>query len=446
MERQQLLKEAWLTAKEGCMCGREQARAWALREVWIEQNVTKKAPRSKLTHKDLYGMLEFVRQRVVVVGAGKVHPVKSSLSKMFAKMDNDKEWFPGKRDPDARAPGPAPVLRGVKRTAVAEAAMGLKRRGVEPTYADIVAQCPSAALNPDTGLAVHPNRVYKVVNEDCYDNDPALPWRHQPRVAKQRLTDAAMLRRFLWAKSMSPLPHTGEWLYLNIVWTDICNSVLPRTVAKSNEQKLARKGRKGWVSNDSRYEPENMRGDTMSLKLAGRDTERVYWAPVLTQGKLHVEILPHDFPGETEEGARILMQKVRAALNVRFQGAEKVPNVIFVDRGNGFYEQSSGNITPGFKAALKQYGLKNFMKDNCGLQPGQIGDTLLHETAVAWIRRRERKSVPVRAWEESREGLSKRLKQLVSEFNATYDVESLCRKLPKRLELLVEGKGKKLKT
>ena len=31
------------------------------------------------------------------------------------------------------------------------------------------------------------------------------------------------------------------------------------------------------------------------------------------QGKLHVELLAKDFPGETPEGAAILVQKIRAA-------------------------------------------------------------------------------------------------------------------------------------
>jgi hypothetical protein len=37
------------------------------------------------------------------------------------------------------------------------------------------------------------------------------------------------------------------------------------------------------------------------------------------------------------------------------------------------------------------------------------------------------------------------LKGIVGELNAKYDVESLCRKFPKRLQLLVDGKGKKLR-
>ena len=82
----------------------------------------------------------------------------------------------------------------------------------------------------------------------------------------------------------------------------------------------------------------------------------------------------------------------------------------------------------------------------CGLQLGQLGDVLLHETAVAWVRRRERQTAPTRAWEETREDLGHRLKEIVNEFNIKYDVEALCRAFPHRLQKLVDGKGNKLKT
>ena len=61
-------------------------------------------------------------------------------------------------------------------------------------------------------------------------------------------------------------------------------------------------------------------------------------------------------------------------MNVRFQGVAKPPNVIFVDRGNGFYVQTTGDVTPAYKAALRDNGLRNYMGDNCGLQPGQAND------------------------------------------------------------------------
>ena len=46
---------------------------------------------------------------------------------------------------------------------------------------------------------------------------------------------------------------------------------------------------------------------------------------MLTRGKLHVELLGDNFPGETQEGAAMLVARVRAALNVRFQGPAASP-------------------------------------------------------------------------------------------------------------------------
>ena len=73
--------------------------------------------------------------------------------------------------------------------------------------------------------------------------------------------------------------------------------------------------------------------------------------PVLTQGKLHVEILGTDFPGETNEGAGFLVAAVRKALNIRFQNTP-APNTLFVDRGPGLWATNSGRITRGFKSVL----------------------------------------------------------------------------------------------
>jgi hypothetical protein len=444
IDGQESLSKFWLRARSGTMNALEQSRAWALREVWIEQNIGGGVARGELTRKQLYGMQEFVRQRVFIVGDDKSHPCANSIKALFAKIDSDPEWFPGKRNPDAAVPGPAPILQGSKRKAVADAAMGLKRRGIEPTYPKIVAQCPTSILNPSTGKAVRPDRVYKVLSEDCYDESREFPWRHQSRVAKKALTDDAMTRRLNWGVHMRTTNQSSKWCYQNIIWTDICNSVIARTIRKENEMALARKSGKGWISDDQKYANANLKGDKNALKLSGSETERIYWVPILTRGKLHVEIMPPGFPGETEAGAAILVQKVRVALNVRFQNAI-APKLVFVDRGNGFYVQVTGEMTPTYAAALKEHGLKNFMGSNCGLQPGQIGDVLLHETAVGWIRRRERSNVPARAWEESYGEFSKRLKDIVRGVNLEYDVEGLCRELPMRLQKLVDNQGGKLK-
>ena len=44
--------------------------------------------------------------------------------------------------------------------------MALKRRMIEPTYASIFAQRPTAVINPNTNEPVNPNRIYMVLRED----------------------------------------------------------------------------------------------------------------------------------------------------------------------------------------------------------------------------------------------------------------------------------------
>ena len=81
---------------------------------------------------------------------------------------------------------------------------------------------------------------------------------------------------------------------------------------------LARKGSKGWMSEESKGNSINLPGKKSSLKQNSWDAIRVWWAPTLTQGKLHVEILGTEFPGETAAGAVLLAAAVRKALNIRY--------------------------------------------------------------------------------------------------------------------------------
>ncbi len=100
----------------------------------------------------------------------------------------------------------------------------------------------------------------------------------------------------------------------NLVWTDLCNAILPRTETKAGDQARARKDHKGWMSRGSQKYSPNLRVSRTSLNQNSWDTLRVWWAPVLARGKLHVELLSEDFPGETPEGAAELVEKVRKAV------------------------------------------------------------------------------------------------------------------------------------
>ena len=167
-------------------------------------------------------------------------------------------------------------------------------------------------------------------------------------------------------------------------------------------------------------------------------------APILMRGKLHVEVFDSEFPGEEEAGARLLVARVRSAVNVRFKGNVAQPDILWTDRGKGFYRPNDACITGGFKSALREHHLKAIHGDDASAQPGKLQEVMLHETAVSWIRLRLARSVPAKAWEETREQYTARLKSICREINETLDVEGLCRALPARIAKLVERKGDRL--
>ena len=144
--------------------------------------------------------------------------------------------------------------------------------------------------------------------------------------------------------------------------------------------------------------------------------------------------------GEKPRGAAILVAKVRASLNIRFRG-ESQPDIVFTDRGQGFYRIKNGKITPEYKSALAEHNLKAFMGDDASQQPGDLKDLMLHETAVAWLANRLRVTTPAKPWEETAEAFGARLKAATDYVNAHHDVHGLQNELPARLAELALRQG-----
>ena len=428
------LEQLWLSAPEGKLCAREQAKAWALRHVWLQAG------------NGQHGLYSYVAERVQKMKDGKPnggHPVPNSVKDFFEKVDADPNWYPGKHTDTPR--GPKRILTGVKVTAIVSAAKRLKAEGEEPTYSAVVAACPKATLNPNTNEPVDKKLLYTVFKECCYDdeNNPEDTWGNHTRLAQSALEPVAMEKRVLFATHMIDLRHRDKWLYDNIVWVDLCRSVLARTLRKASQMAMAQKRQRSWMSQGSKKKSANRRLPPNIAKMASSDTVVVWFVPVLTRGKLHIETLSENFPGETQEGAAEMVAKVRSALNIRFQGATP-PKLLFSDRGNGFYDSGSGAITAGYRNALRAHGLKAFFGDDASIQPGQLQDFLLHETAMAWMRDRLKKTKPRQAWTETVDAYRSRLKACAAYCNENYDVEGLCREVPGRLQELVKRQGDRL--
>ena len=238
--------------------------------------------------------------------------------------------------------------------------------------------------------------------------------------------------------------HRAAWYFQNVVWTDICNNILPRTEKKATEQALARKGKKGWMSSGSKLSSWNSLGERESLKQNSWGTLRVYFFPVLARGKLHLVCLGSAFPGETPAGAAQVVTKVRAALNVRFQAGNQ-PTVVFTDRGQGFFALKTGRITPEYKAALQEDGLRAFMGEDASRQPGDLKELMLHETAMAWVAERLKVTRPAKPWEETEVAFGERLREVAEYINKNHDVTSLCNNFLKRVRALRDAKGDRLR-
>ena len=411
------------------MSGKSQAKAWALREVWRDDK------------KPNYGMLPYICSKVKKVGGG--HPSTSAMSQFFEKIDDDADWFPGKVTREAY--GPEKLLTGAKRAAIARSAMAMKESGMEPTYSRVIAACPNATRNPDTGKPVSKNLIYDIFENDCYDDDPEHAWYHRARFSKVALTEDVMEKRLAFAKLVIGWNHTGAWYFNHVVWTDLCNSILPRTEKRANDMALACKGGKGWGSDGCELMDLNLKGKSQSLKQNSWDTIRVWWAPVLSRGKFHIEVFNADFAGESPAGVSKLVEKVRAGVNRRFQNEDSKPDVLFTDRGRGFYATGNGKITAEYKEALQKHNFDCMMGDDGAAQPGSLSEVLLHETAVSWMRVRLRNSTPSRSWEETREAYGNRLKRCCDQINKDLKVEELCRAFPKRIQLLEEREGGRLR-
>ena len=430
-ERQEALRAAWLGGAHGHLSAMSEARAWALREVYLEMGKPK------------WGLNTFVASRITKVGGGA--PGVSAVVKFFARVDADDDWYPGKSSRTEY--GPKSALSETAKNNIASSAMAMKERDVEPTYKKLLSTCPSAVLNPDTGKPVDKKRVYNVLRDRCYDDadDPEDTWEHQARLTKAALPDSVQVKRKAWADAVDNLDLSPQWCYWKLLWTDLCNSILPLSEKVASEQALARKGGKGWMSKKSKKFSKNLKGKKESLKQKSWDTIRIWWAPFLSRGKLHVEVFDADFPGETPEGAAKLVAKARAVVNTRFRNASTLPDVLYVDRGKGFYNAGNGKITGAFQRALQQHGFKAFWGNDASKQPGNLQEVHLHETAVSWIRHRLTETTPANAETETRQQYTRRLKRVVADINNNLNVENLCWRFPTRVQMVQDAEGDRIR-
>ena len=120
-EQQRQLASLWVSGRAGTLGPWSQAKVWALKEVWAE------------LHPDTtHGRNTWIASKVSVIeapdrgkgegkGKGSLHPSEQAIGKLIAKIDEDAEWFPGKRY--GSLGGRPSVLSETSRTMFARSAM-----------------------------------------------------------------------------------------------------------------------------------------------------------------------------------------------------------------------------------------------------------------------------------------------------------------------------------
>ena len=122
----------------------------------------------------------------------------------------------------------------------------------------------------------------------------------------------------------------------------------------------------------------------------------------------------------------------------------RLPRTMFTDRGTGMYS-GMGSVVHAYEEAVDAEGFKLFWGPDASRQSPDMGDMLLHETAVSWFRAGMKKEAPVvQPWKESREEWAARARRVVRRMNSEHNVRGLCLEFPSRLQAVQDRLGDRL--
>lgn len=165
------------------------------------------------------------------------------------------------------------------------------------------------------------------------------------------------------------------------------------------------------------------------------------WFMVLARGVVHVEVMPDDW-ALNGAGLAMFVGRLPAVLHRMLGKEARLPRNVFTDRGTGLYIPT-GRITTDYAEALAATG--SYWGDDAARQSPDMGDVLLHETAVSWFRKFMRQEKPVVApWEETTQQWTARARRATQRLNKECDAASLCTEFPDRLQQVVDRKGDRL--
>ena len=421
---------SWHEGRGGTLAPAEQAKVWAL--IYVRDKLKIQIPQ------------EDIANAVVKVGGG--HPGQGAISKLIEKFSSDPKWYPGKQDEDAGSPGRKLLFTPQKQQAAANAAMAIKRAGFEPTVAAVIQRCPVATLNPETHQPFSDPLITQVFRSRCFDDGAEEPWGHISPFHKTALSPVLVKMRWDWAKVRKKEDQPEHWFHQNVIFIDPCSTVLSDSLKTGFDETQASYGKgKRWQSADSQRSSRNLRASPYATKQCRYGDKRVWWFIVLARGKVGVMVMDDDW-AQTGEGMADFVSKLAPFLKKMLGADARLPRILCSDRGPGLYQTSTGHIVEAYRQATAKNGFRTFAGSDASRQPADMPDFWPHETAVSWLRALMKKRPLQKGFglDHLQDQLEAALGDCVKHINDTYDVDSLCRSFPRRVDELIASKGERL--
>ena len=280
--------------------------------------------------------------------------------------------------------------------------------------------------------------------QDCYDFNADRPWKLQHALQKVFLSPAVKLHRYNMSKHLLRRGPNAAWWTYQVIWFDPCCSIIPGSQNQYDKMRQALRGNRRYISDDAKMYSPNLKGPTTALKQKTFEGRKVNWIMVLARGVVHVEVMPDDWK-VNGKGLAAFVQRLPSVLRRMLGDEARLPRNVFTDRGTGMYTPV-GKISTEYYSALQKSGFRAYWGDDAARQSPDMGDMLLHETAVAWFRKCMRATKPVVApWEETAQQWTARSRKATRSLNQRYDVASLCAEFPYHLSQVVAKEGDRLR-
>ena len=116
---------------------------------------------------------------------------------------------------------------------------------------------------------------------------------------------------------------------------------------------------------------------------------------VLARSTLHVEVMPDNWT-LTAKGVAQFAERLPTILRRMLGDEARLPRNVFTDRGTGMYNPV-GKICNEYEQALGKTGFRPYWGSDAWRQSPDMGDVLLHETAISWFRKAMREEKPAAA-------------------------------------------------